>query len=525
MRIEHIKKKIILEPFKSRVPSLLPTITINGIEKDNSDGSWGEIPYPISLFNKIMKYGTIMELYYKLLRIIKNAEYKEYDASGGKWIDVEIDWRNLLFRYTDTIDTIIVTYDNTLKTVGSDKEIIGIVTYDDKLLFYDKIKEIFQEEYTGFDILNAMHDLIGIKVVPTKLDALYVPYLVYLTDVPDQISFMEELKRKKDNSCCDKKIYEDYGGDDFLTYLKVLPKAITSDIPRNPDNNELVMTTIDIPLLLVSDMQTFTQYKVYDDGEEDSDLSEEVNNLKKTNQIVTGISGESKLRTLRKRKKSYDDFGEEMPGICKPNQSKLDSHYEVGVIKNIQMFNNKYYGDTIVSMVEKDNATRIEITYVLGARLKTSGNSLILDETSPYDLNDASIEYGYWDGEGVWYRETYDYYKGLYWDGTVDGSHKTYTYDFIDFSASETIYTFEGIDFPRKNYILCNDIRYNPKTSSTAFPIFYDEKSAIADEPIRESYDVVIDRGSAAAFERHLMLGEVKTFNQLEILRNNYFNL
>ena len=525
MILEFIKKRIVLETFKSRIPSLLPTVSINGVEKDNSDGSWGEMPYPVSILNKIIKYGTVMEMYYRLLNIIQNAEYKEYDRGGNKWISKNIDWRNVLYRYNDTIDAIDIKYVSSLSNDADDKTSVGLVSYDEMCFFYENIQNIFGEEYSGLDFLNEMHEIMGIKVVPTKLDSLYVPYMVYLVDVPDQISHLEFLRSRKDNSCCDKKIYEDYGGDAFLTYLKVLPKTNTIDIPKNTDTGNPIITTIDIPLLLVSDIHTLTQYTVYEDGQEDSDLSEEINALKKVNKVITGVSGESKLRTLQKRKKSYDDSGEEMPGICKPNQSKLSSHYEVGIIKNIQIVNGNYYGDTIVSANEIENGNKIEIVYVLGARLKPLGDGLIIDETSPYELTDFEIDYGFWDGEGIWYKEIYDYYKDLYWDGVVDGSYKTYLYDYIDFEANETTHTFEGIDFARQKYILCNDIRYNHNSNSTGFPVFYDEKTAISDEPLKEKYDVVIDRGSSAAFERHLMLSEVKTFNQLEILRNNYFNL
>ena len=41
--------------------------------------------------------------------------------------------------------------------------------------------------------------------------------------------------------------------------------------------------------------------------------------------------------------------------------------------------------------------------------------------------------------------------------------------------------------------------------------------------PMNEKYDVIIDRGSSAAFERHLQLTEVKTWQDLENYRNGMF--
>ena len=41
--------------------------------------------------------------------------------------------------------------------------------------------------------------------------------------------------------------------------------------------------------------------------------------------------------------------------------------------------------------------------------------------------------------------------------------------------------------------------------------------------PLKEKYDVVIDRGASAAFERHLQLSELKSWEDLENYRNGMF--
>jgi hypothetical protein len=91
-------------------------------------------------------------------------------------------------------------------------------------------------------------------------------------------------------------------------------------------------------------------------------------------------------------------------------------------------------------------------------------------------------------------------------------------------------YEPKNIDFPRNNYILSTDIRYK---SSVYYqdghpldtPSFYDEKMIGLPEKFIEEYDVLIDRGSSAAFERHLVLSEIETFQDLELFRNNMFNI
>ena len=48
---------------------------------------------------------------------------------------------------------------------------------------------------------------------------------------------------------------------------------------------------------------------------------------------------------------------------------------------------------------------------MLGGRFKHDGKKIILDETSPFGVNESL---GYlWDGEGIWHRETYPIKKKL----------------------------------------------------------------------------------------------------------------
>jgi hypothetical protein len=96
-------------------------------------------------------------------------------------------------------------------------------------------------------------------------------------------------------------------------------------------------------------------------------------------------------------------------------------------------------------------------------------------------------------------------------------------YDEIDFSKKEIDYYYNNIDFTRKNYILCNDIRYKSesylKDCDNDF-IFKDEKMVTLNYPLKENFDVTMDRGCASAFEKHLQLTEIKTWKDLESYRN-----
>lgn len=659
--MEIIKKKICLENFISRIPALIETVDVENVNESTSDGSWGKIPKPVSLLGKAMKYGTLMDLYYPLLKIVMNSDVIEYDAGGQKWRKIDYDWRDIINKMHEPGER--VSFVSKIPTEQLDDRMkISVVTKEEEYSFNDNIVNTFGGINDGLNVIEEVHHLIGKKVTPSDFTGMYVPYFIYLADVPDIITFMEDLKAKE--NCCDKKRYEEYGGDGFLDYLKNL---VIPDV--TPGVSESVMTSsLDIPILLTSDLINLGVFRMYDVEEvteneinaplvEDlSEPDETVDSISKT--VLT--SGESKLKPLRKRKRSVDDYGKELPGIYVSGQTRLELPYQVGYVKNIQIDNGVFYGDVIESMVEvfesreatereydamykkaiidklgqetpgykesdgtepieglaknltmpdiityggsgktydqvvnfalSDSAQRrdnlvqtmcrllkdeypdyycykqeykyeyeltynagedengnvilstipleynsppvhvifdepkIEITYALGAKLRQEDNRLILDETSPFKVPEAQLDL--WKGEGIWYFETYPLKKLCVENFIINEKESQYTYDMIDFSKEETTYTFEGIDFPRKNYILCNDIRYKSESYqkfSTYNPVFRDEKMMNVSASIKENYDVVIDRGFAAAFERHLQLGELKTWADLENYRNGMF--
>ena len=91
--MEYIKKKICLEPFISRIPGAIATIDNEDIS-NNKNGSWGKIPKTIILWGQEIKYQTLMNLYYSVLKVVTSANYYEYDASGNKWLTSNFDWRD-----------------------------------------------------------------------------------------------------------------------------------------------------------------------------------------------------------------------------------------------------------------------------------------------------------------------------------------------------------------------------------------------------------------------------------------------
>ena len=670
--MEIIRKKINLENFRSRIPSLLETVE-DSLETRN--GSWGKTPMGVGFLGAYMKYGTLMHLYYILFRVINKSIYYEYDSDKKKWLKIDMNWREVY----DNKDKI--TYKTYLTDTYTNKGIIGITDYEGVYYFYDEIKKLTNgSNYTGFDIINKIHKIIGKieippfkqcskcnKIIVTKDDKcnnngcngelkelpqpIYVPFFIYYAEIEDYIELLTELQ-KETTTCCGKSRYEEHGGDAFMTFLE---EEFEKPIEIEPGDQN---STIDIPILLTSKLLDIGQYQVHDvDVVVEGGKPEEKIPINTTHTIVK-TCGESKLKTLRKRKISLDDYGNELPGILpdgnlneilNEKSNKLTMPYEVGYLKNIQIINNIFYGDTIsriretydfaeqakesydivvetlkeygftdkvitgtltnaiegltlsinqsreygrrkkltyeevIAQANSDvtnfrnnikekllklltdkkfpealcmsqeikmtseiyyyktpdspqtsetivteeticlifSNPKIEVTYVTGGRLMTDkDNKLTLYEASPFTSGDD------WDGEGIWYKEIFPLKKMCMDMFTINGKEYPFFFDMIDFKSKEITYAFEGIDFPRKNYILCEDIRYKSETykeNATNDFVFKNEGMTGINYPLKEQYDVLIDRGVAVAFEKHLQLGEIKTWEDLENYRNGVF--
>lgn len=677
--MEVIKKKICLDNFISRIPGMVATVDDVDIDKC-INGSWGKIPKIIDLWGTKINYKTLMDLYYSVLDIIVNSIYYEYDASGKKWLQPDFDWRDT-FNHKPTIGYYTTLPEESLK----DKLIVGLTNADNVAIFYDKVYELTNSSHNGFDLITSVNEIIGRIIVPyayicdecgtikigsdirkcshcdsTQLSThqdVFVPYFLYWKEIPAWIEFLNNIKS---DNCCEKKRYSDYGGDAFLEYLQELQDKgwlvhDSGDIP-----------TIDIPLLLTSKIIDIGQYRSYNVDVVTEDGKVITNNTTPPETTVVTTQSESKLKSLRKNKRSVADDGTELPFILTKDDEGnyiTTSPYQINYIKNLQLVNNIYFGDTIVSMKEictpkeinenlyltltekmsedlyvegslrepisgistseinpslirygskdKNNITdvetffktdsngritalvnklslllknsypnklcykqeynfkyeliygiedyenthpdsdgniitpikevkiqkeyagtlfmsfdkpQIEIVYVLGARFKESGQKLILNETNAFNISE--VLFSSWDGDGIWYRETFPMKKHCVDTFIIDDVTKEFTYDIIDFESKATTYKFEGIDFPRKNYILCEEVRYKSDSyyqNSTHDVIFRDEKMLGLNYPLKESYDVSIDRGTSAAFEKHAQLSELKTWQDLENYRNGMF--
>ena len=679
--MEVIKKKISLECFKSRIPALVEGVFNDERGVNQTNGIWGKIPKNIKheLFTRSLTFEEFSNLYNSLIDVITKASYFEYDDEGSKWIQLDFDWRNIFSR---SYPNLLVV--SSLPKQGVKNSVYCLTTNKGEITFNEKVSELTNGNVDGKNVIILMNNIIGRDIIPptakcnscghSKIgydikscemcnsdnisyeQGINVPYFIYFVDVNETISLLEDLKNKAFN-CCNLSIYEEYGGNAFLNYLKNLKEnsSWNQKLKRwEIYSNSGDTPTITIPILLTGKNLDLGQYRTYDvdyieDGNnENTELEENVDFSGTTNVVMT--NGESKLRMLRKRKRSFDDDSKEIPGILIKNTDntyEIKLPYEVGYVKNIKNNGNDIYGDMIVSMVETptvseitsslydefssidsnkkyckegtiskplfsdvtvfstknvgsstktlDVATKevdedllkktisilnslisynkgnypsclmskqdykftynltykssssgkeekttiiregslysgvissyIDITYVLGGKMKKNNGSIVLDSSVEYNPFGMSDGLDLWKGYGIWYKETYPL-KKMCIDTFNLGGEIQLSYDEIDFKNKEITYEFDGIDFPRKNYILCENIIYRTmsyKENATHDAVFKDEKMMGINYPLREKYDILIDRGSTAAFEKHIQLTDLKTWEDLENYRNGMF--
>lgn len=262
----------------------------------------------------------------------------------------------------------------------------------------------------------------------------------------------------------------------------------------------------------------------------------------KPSEIVLSAITESKLQSLKRYKKSYDDDGNELPGVIVYSNNGIINEYlelefQSGVAFNIVELKDEtdevtyYYGDIIESIeysdsldneftAEKNNETKyIKFIYYIGSRLEQNNDKWIVCPNT-----------------GVKYTEIYQLYVNVMLsDVKIDGRTYNLLYDLIDFtSKTMTIYS-EDLDFAPKKTIISNieftsNQMFGKNVINDSFniinsPIFKEEYKMGITYPVKTTNEVYVDRGINAAFERHLILGEINTYQDMVNYRNDYFNL
>ena len=277
---------------------------------------------------------------------------------------------------------------------------------------------------------------------------------------------------------------------------------------------------------------------------------------------------DSKLQFLRSKKLYTDDDGNLLPGLFEEegklwkytydgkkwshsNQSEEFSGKTCGDgLSNGECVNVNIYRtvsiDAIVQAMlsgastdgsyyfyvkyKNDKETPMKIPFTVGV---VDGNGI---SNISYDSDFVTFEYYYND---IQYKETYKYNTGQTMEIVLDGYENiTIYYNEIDYDfTKQTIYNkhydlyregnLADIVQYREGHVWCDDKSngYVASAETINAPIFKEEYLLGISSTFKADVNVTINRGNAAAFERHFKLSECNTMEDLENNGNNIFNL
>lgn len=197
------------------------------------------------------------------------------------------------------------------------------------------------------------------------------------------------------------------------------------------------------------------------------------------------------------------------------------------------------YGDVITKITRDTDNMTVTIEYVVGAHFKAKykGDKTDDDDNVYYFYGD--YEYDFDDDHGVLYTETYPYEPGGEIDSLDDDEFELYIttkrrvddmYKKCAFSIVNNMnvgeLTTNGVSQEYQYISSYFSANMSTEKDSLVSPTTkFDFLTGVAYKPTVKS-DVYVGRGNAAAWERHIKLSEVKTFEDLETYSNGgFFNL
>ena len=279
---------------------------------------------------------------------------------------------------------------------------------------------------------------------------------------------------------------------------------------------------------------------------ENDEIAYQCQPMRENTPEITGIT-ESKLIALKRKVTSVDDFGEVLPFIIIDGSIYGDLYYSIG-ITNETKYSDCWRGDELTQIRYKEfdgeytNETTIntvgaissddfiyeegiaEFTYYIGSQLDVEING---DNITKSRIDYTGVKYvEEWcfikeektvriDGDDVLYIYIKFYPKenNEYITNNLDINGKTPIYSIVTYYGKEAMSNDEihVQNFKDENLLGIQDINM----------LKYDLQS----DKYVNAIDCRIERGIATAFERHNILGEVKSFADLENYRNNFFGI
>ena len=173
----------------------------------------------------------------------------------------------------------------------------------------------------------------------------------------------------------------------------------------------------------------------------------------------------------------------------------------------------RYIGDYITSI--STSGDEITIEYVIGGTATSSNSGRTFTAVQK---------------TGVKYTETYPYKCGDALYTFLDGfDNVRIVYDNMDTETTKQfVYSDEYRLYRKTNIAKIVGMEVGTAMNGTDMikgMVFTSEDTEYLPDNTKNTFNVVIDRGSAAAFEKHFKLSECNTFEDLQNYGNNFFNL
>lgn len=508
-----------------------------------------------------LRYRDLMLWYYWIINLCKKSDIYEYSINNANVSNTNGYW--VLMDNFDVFDADLtrkvklVFNFNEEETIVNDEVKINEWEKSSYYMIVSRDEKEFFDNHSGFQLVNFTQTLIGRLTVPKSIIGSKVPDFVYYSEIQDILDTMDKIKNSED--CCTKSDYEAMGGDEMFRFLDTNSSVFDSEVEELKKHN--LIPYVDIPLtlscdiedlgIMFNDEQEWIAGNKYNIGDivtynDVSYIATKENNgvynakydevyfdtLNNNNEIVLTnwqeyldlgnfsvekiIEGEavSQLKSFRTTRKCYTDNGFMLDGmlpykegtteLIKNNNGYVEllPPFLVGVPFSVTTDDNgDKYGDVLYEITEEEENV-IRFKYVIGGKLNRDGS---------YTINT---------NDGIHYNEAYLYSWQEVRD-EIDGNPVKMRYRLINFSLNVD----NGSTFP-----ILSKVRYKAQDvwnsdAAITTPTFRKDYLIGMMEYPTEDVDIVIDRGLSHAFEKHLMLTETNTFNDLKNYKNNYFNL
>lgn len=540
--MEIIRKKISLEPFKSHINGVLPFIGGSG------STNFGKFVYD----NSGIRTCEMMRRYNYLLEIIRRSLHLKRLANVNKCgMDEGAAYNKYYpdFNYVNTTEHFIFNEDIGVYKVDDFTVLNGgkfyvnkndDVTHEYVVLVSDTDWDTYYG-YGGIDGLRQINEIIYHNSNNFVFDKIpYIPIPILLTceyaDVGIMTTYYDWFGEKTFKNGNTKEWYEvnitglTTSGTGFGIESSGLTPVVTDVSDRNI-KMETKIHNLRVEEYFTDDNGNVLQgiFKTYSDGNgkffkctyngSEWVFSEYNGNDLKCGDDEGVTAGAKKYRTftLKETVKTYldsldADSGDIYYFLIRYDNSEdtpMEIPYVENVVVNKDYSNGAYTGDYIKHIVAANGIITFE--YVIGA----------VFTSDDYSINTST--------GGTIYFEEYNYYPKTEASVDIDGFEGVkYWYNYIDFDNQKEYVYNEAFNLERnanisdvKQLVIGDVWRKDGTVLNT--PVFKEEYLMGVSADSNIDINVEVDRGNAAAFERHLRLCECNTMQDLEEIANGSF--